>query len=80
MIGPGTGVAPFRSIIHHRGLEKEKEIILFFGCRAKDKDLYFKNEFKNIKRINCFSRDKTEDKEYVQQGIKKHAGIGESRY
>lgn len=65
LIGPGTGIAPFRSFL----LEKEKEVkdlkecVLFFGCRSKYKDYYWEKNFARISRktnlkVFCaFSRD-----------------------
>src|SRR5690606_3378101 len=45
MIGPGTGVAPFRGFIQERAFEAkqnpEKKVgpmVLFFGCRREDQD------------------------------------------
>ncbi|KAF2767195.1 hypothetical protein EJ03DRAFT_276522 [Teratosphaeria nubilosa] len=56
MIGPGTGVAPMRSLIHQRlawagdtGLRPSGSRlhgdILFFGCRAQTSDYFFSNEW-----------------------------------
>lgn len=45
MIGPGTGVAPFRSLLLQRELRDEfnkGELILFFGCRNQYKDFHCK--------------------------------------
>ena len=43
MICTGTGVAPFRSMIHHIKNQNipHKDIHLVFGCRTKDTLLYF---------------------------------------
>lgn len=46
MVGPGTGIAPFRSFWHHRrqqALSTKDQLgqaWLFFGCRNKAMDLY----------------------------------------
>ncbi|WAR31737.1 NDOR1-like protein [Mya arenaria] len=63
MVGPGTGVAPFRSFIEERVADKIKENTLFFGCRYKAKDFYFENQWNNYVQENqmtlytAFSRD-----------------------
>ena len=49
MIGPGTGVAPFRGFIQEATYMKQKELpmgdmSLFFGCRASSKDFIYKDE------------------------------------
>lgn len=62
MVGPGTGVAPFRSMIKQHASEWDK--YLFFGCRNKEKDFYFGDEFELLVRNQllklypAFSRDK----------------------
>lgn len=49
MVGPGSGIAPFRGFWHHRtsqmnslepDAQKPGPMWLFFGCRHKDMDLY----------------------------------------
>lgn len=65
LIGPGTGVAPFRSLLLERATVDEslKDCVLFFGCRNKDKDYYCKEDFERLSRENdfkmfcAFSRD-----------------------
>ena len=73
-IGPGTGVAPFRSIINERiHKHRVEHNYLYFGCRSKMKDFFFENEWNDLERnySNCFqlnaafSRDQSE-KVYVQ--------------
>lgn len=45
----GTGIAPFRSMVHHIQNKKipHKNITLIFGCRTKDTILYY-NEMKEL--------------------------------
>ncbi|ORY23823.1 cytochrome P450 oxidoreductase [Naematelia encephala] len=57
MIGPGTGVAPFRGFVQDRvamanstraagrSLENWAEMHLFYGCRKSDEDFLYKNEW-----------------------------------
>lgn len=45
MVGPGTGIAPFRSFIKERQLTKDcGRNWLFFGSRTRDHDFYYKEE------------------------------------
>ncbi len=77
MVGPGTGVAPFRSFIRQEVSQNSpRRILLIFGCRSSNKDFYFKDEWtrlaeknSNFKLLTAFSRDQ-EDKIYVQHVIK----------
>ncbi|KAL2751030.1 NADPH--cytochrome P450 reductase isoform X2 [Vespula maculifrons] len=75
MIGPGTGLAPFRAFIQERDLAKKegKEVgdtILYFGCRKKSEDYLYKEELKEyvksgmLKLHIAFSRDQPQ-KVYV---------------
>lgn len=50
MVGPGSGVAPFRGFVQERAAqakagEKVGKTILFFGCRRQDEDFLYKNEW-----------------------------------
>lgn len=52
MIGPGTGLAPFRGFIQERHLAKQEnpnvgETILYFGCRKRGED-YIYEEVRKI--------------------------------
>lgn len=74
MIGPGTGVAPFRAFIQERIFKKQHQNWLFFGERNANSDFYFEEEFKdyqdssNLKLSLAFSRDQ-EHKVYVQDRL-----------
>ncbi|KAJ9585199.1 hypothetical protein L9F63_003002, partial [Diploptera punctata] len=83
MIGPGTGVAPFRSYIYHRVALQEASnelLYLFFGCRNKNGDFHCSNEWMNFRSSGhltlfcAFSRDQ-EHKIYVQNLIKEQAKL-----
>merc|ERR1712008_238286 len=77
MVGPGTGMGPFRSIIQEELAKATKRpMYLIFGCRNKAKDYYFGQEwvkmqenYENFKIFTAFSRDQ-DDKCYVQHVIK----------
>uniref|UniRef100_A0A914HET1 NADPH-dependent diflavin oxidoreductase 1 n=1 Tax=Globodera rostochiensis TaxID=31243 RepID=A0A914HET1_GLORO len=77
LIGPGTGVAPHRSIVaeNESSVGPFAPITLFFGCRGAQRDFYFKDEWPNYARTNlipAFSRDQKE-KIYVQHKILEHS-------
>jgi len=78
MVGPGTGLAPFRAFIQEISCRRSKqnqwkgEVILFFGCRNPDKDYIYKEELEAYHKegiinqlIVAFSRTQ-EHKVYVQ--------------
>ncbi|XP_006825318.1 NADPH oxidoreductase A-like [Saccoglossus kowalevskii] len=72
MIGPGTGIAPFRAFIQERiHDESVGKNILYFGCRNKDKDFLYHDEMEtwvnegHLTLRTAFSRDQ-KSKIYVQ--------------
>ena len=84
MIGPGTGVAPFRGFLQSRRAKAQKggrlsEAMLFFGCRKADEDFLYEADWKSFtadgsltKLVCAFSRE-TAEKVYVQHKIEEHA-------
>ncbi|XP_038126632.1 NADPH-dependent diflavin oxidoreductase 1 [Cyprinodon tularosa] len=80
MVGPGTGVAPFRSALQERVSEGRTANVLFFGCRSESKDFYFRSEWEdmtkagNLRLFTAFSRDQ-EEKVYVQHRVKEAAPL-----
>lgn len=79
LIGPGTGFAPFRSVLLKKEIEQLKvPLITFFGCRNKLKDFFYENDFNRFeengittKSFFAFSRDQ-ENKVYVQHLIEEN--------
>lgn len=77
MIGPGTGLAPFRGFLHEIQLLRKRDnlqtsdVILYYGCRHKDQDYLYPDELAQFKEDGtlsqlriAFSRDQAE-KVYV---------------
>jgi sulfite reductase alpha subunit-like flavoprotein len=72
MVGPGTGIAPMRSLVYQRMMWREElgvtatatKDLLFFGCRNAEADYFFKDEWKELENkgaplevFAAFSRD-----------------------
>lgn len=79
MIGPGTGIAPFRGFLQERKASGAKgKNWLIFGEQREDSDFYFRGELEALReegflqRLDtAFSRDQAE-KIYVQHRILEH--------
>ena len=77
MIGPGTGVAPFRAFLHDRMASGATgKNWLFYGHRRRDTDFFYEEEFLDMKAKNvltrlslAWSRD-TAEKFYVQDRMR----------
>ena len=83
MVGPGTGIAPFRAFIEERNIKRDLGLKvgkdwLFFGDQKADYDFIYEDELKtyeeknDLKITTAFSRDQAE-KIYVQHRMKEHA-------
>lgn len=65
MVGPGTGLAPFRSILLEKQCHGDRQVkdILVFGCRGEKNDFHCGQQLKRwhkdnwIHLITAFSRD-----------------------
>jgi len=82
MVGPGTGLAPFRSFVQERVVSQQQQqqgnvgdSVLYFGCRHQEKDWFYGEEMESYvpqylsEYHVAFSRDKMREylnKTYVQ--------------
>ncbi|MFJ4168912.1 molybdopterin-dependent oxidoreductase [Paenarthrobacter sp. NPDC089714] len=79
MVGPGTGIAPFRGFLHDRRAQGHTgPNWLFFGEQHAETDFYYKDEISAmhadgfLTRLDlAFSRDQAE-KIYVQDRMREH--------
>lgn len=97
MVGPGTGIAPIRSLILERlqwamissqtgedgtlhPVNAISQMVLFFGCRKKDADYFYRTEWESIQHkipltvFPAFSRDQ-KHKIYVQDLIREQSEL-----
>jgi sulfite reductase (NADPH) flavoprotein alpha-component len=80
MVGPGTGIAPFRAFLHERRVTGASgRNWLFFGDRNEASDFLYREEFEamrgdgHLTRLDtAFSRDR-QGKVYVQDRMLEHA-------
>ncbi len=80
MVGPGTGIAPFRAFLQERrAVGARGRNWLFFGAQHEKYDYTYGDEFEELKKqsflthLHCaFSRDK-EHKVYVQHRMRENA-------
>jgi sulfite reductase (NADPH) flavoprotein alpha-component len=80
MIGPGTGIAPFRAFLHERrALGAKGKNWLFFGERSEKTEFLYREELETMRadghltRLDtAFSRDQA-DKVYVQDKMMEQA-------
>ena len=79
MVGPGTGIAPFRGFLQERRATGAKgKNWLIFGEQRAESDFYFKDELEAMQKEGllhrldtAFSRDQSE-KIYVQHCMLEH--------
>ncbi len=79
MVGPGTGIAPFRAFLHERRVDRHPgRNWLFFGDQRADQDFLYRDELAEMQlggtltRLDtAFSRDGA-DKVYVQHRMAEH--------
>ena len=79
MVGPGTGIAPFRAFLEHRAATQAKgKNWLFFGDQRSSSDFLYKEQLSEyldrglLTRLDtAFSRDQ-EEKVYVQHRMLEH--------
>jgi cytochrome P450/NADPH-cytochrome P450 reductase len=86
MVGPGTGVAPFRGFLQLRRALSEKGVRLgvahlYFGCRDPQCDFLYRDKFERDARDGlvtlhtAFSRIEGQPKQYVQHLMKDEAAM-----
>jgi hypothetical protein len=63
MVGPGTGVAPFRAFLRHLGARgappRAGHVRLYFGCRRADEDFIYEVRWLVLTRLGSARLDST---------------------
>lgn len=79
MVGPGTGVAPFRSFLWHRFESKAQgQAWLFYGHQREACDYFYRDEFEHLQRSGTLTRLTTawsrdgDKKVYVQDRMREN--------
>lgn len=86
LIGPGTGLAPFRGFVRERVAQKKNQdakigkTLLYYGCRKEDEDFLYKEEWPQYAKVlgdsfemhTAFSRNDPDAKVYVQHQLAKN--------
>jgi NADPH-ferrihemoprotein reductase len=73
MVGPGTGVAPFRAFVQERASQARAgqtvgKTVLFFGCRKKEEDFIYQNEWQASHDTNTQYRDCANSVSAIRKG------------
>ncbi len=86
LVCTGTGIAPFRSMVHHlhRNNIAHRNIYLIFGCRSKKDLLYYEElkalELEDYHYLPTLSREEWEGSTgYVHALYEQHCSVNESR-
>jgi sulfite reductase alpha subunit-like flavoprotein len=63
LIGPGTGIAPFRSFVRTRLFQSQAsdkgpvgDVLVFFGCRNALHDYLYEDEWEELQKSGFFAR------------------------
>lgn len=80
MVGPGTGIAPFRAFLQHRKAHRQTgDNWLFFGDQRREMDFLYREDLEGMQKDGiltrldlAFSRDQTH-KIYVQDRMQENA-------
>ncbi|XP_069471112.1 nitric oxide synthase, inducible [Ambystoma mexicanum] len=88
LIGPGTGISPFRSFWQQRLFDLQKKgvkargMVLLFGCRQSALDHLYKDETEELRRkgilqavYTAYSREPGKPKTYVQDILRNQLGM-----